>query len=31
MKRIKDMGIDFGQGYYYAKPMPLSEIDNFIL
>ncbi|MFT5718998.1 MAG: diguanylate cyclase (GGDEF)-like protein [Oleiphilaceae bacterium] len=25
-----DLGCDYAQGYYYAKPIPVSEIPNFL-
>ncbi len=27
---LKEMGVDFGQGYLYAKPLPLPEFQAFI-
>lgn len=27
---LKDLGCDYGQGYLYAKPMPLDEADTLI-
>lgn len=29
--RLKEMGCDFAQGYYYAKPMPEQEYENFLM
>ncbi len=27
---ISDLGIHFTQGYYFSKPLPFEEIDNFL-
>lgn len=27
---LKEMGVDYGQGYLYAKPLPLSEFQSYI-
>jgi len=28
---LKSMGCDYGQGYYYFKPLPGDEIECFLL
>lgn len=28
-QKIRDLGIDYTQGYYFAKPMPYEQIDSF--
>ncbi|GEN56773.1 hypothetical protein GCM10012290_14870 [Halolactibacillus alkaliphilus] len=30
IQRLKDLGCLFGQGYYYARPMPLNEVTAYI-
>ena len=27
---LKRLGCDFAQGYFIAKPMPISELDNWL-
>jgi EAL domain-containing protein (putative c-di-GMP-specific phosphodiesterase class I) len=29
-KLLSEMGVDYGQGYFYAKPMPESEFCSFL-
>jgi diguanylate cyclase (GGDEF)-like protein/PAS domain S-box-containing protein len=28
MERVRALGVDYGQGYYFAKPFPVSELAN---
>lgn len=30
LQQLKDLGCLFGQGYYYARPMPLDEVTTYI-
>ena len=25
---VRDIGVDYGQGYYYSKPFPISKIES---
>lgn len=29
-QKAKEIGVDFGQGYFFAKPMPASEVGRFL-
>ena len=28
MERARELGVDYGQGYYFSKPFPISELPN---
>lgn len=28
---LKEMGVDYGQGYFYAKPLPIDEFQKFLV
>ncbi|MDO4481644.1 MAG: EAL domain-containing protein, partial [Bacillota bacterium] len=31
MNRLREVGCDFAQGYYFAKPMPVAEFEELLL
>lgn len=30
MKTLRDMGCEYGQGFYFAKPMPALEVEDYL-
>ena len=31
LERLKRIGCDFVQGYFYSKPLPVAEFEDFVL
>ena len=31
LERIKELGCDYIQGYYYSKPLPIKEFEEYML
>ena len=30
LERLKAIGCDYIQGYYYSKPLPVDEFENYL-
>ena len=31
LKRLRELGCDIGQGYYFSKPMPTEKVADFLM
>lgn len=31
LQRLKDFNYEFGQGYYFSRPMPFSDVDSYLI